>query len=164
MKQITEAEMLHRAAAYCSTAERCIQEVEKKISAAGLSPDASERIISRLLKEQYIDEARYCRSFVNDKFRFNKWGRVKIAYELRRRNIPSALITEALNAIDENEYESALYDILKAKKKTTKGKDERDIFYKLVRFANSRGFDHKETITTLRKLETNYDTYAEDME
>ena len=50
MKEITEPEMLHRAAAYCSAAERCIQDVQKKIDAAGLPPDASERIIARLLK------------------------------------------------------------------------------------------------------------------
>ena len=55
MKEITEPEMLHRAAAYCSTAERCIQDVQKKIDAAGLPPDASERIIARLLKERFID-------------------------------------------------------------------------------------------------------------
>ena len=29
--------MLHRAAAYCSASERCIQDVEKKIKAAGLA-------------------------------------------------------------------------------------------------------------------------------
>ena len=33
MKEITEPEMLHRAAAYCSAAERCIQDVQKKIDA-----------------------------------------------------------------------------------------------------------------------------------
>ena len=37
MKQISESEMLHRAAAYCSASERCIQDVEKKIKAAGLA-------------------------------------------------------------------------------------------------------------------------------
>ena len=58
MKEITEPEMLHRAAAYCSAAERCIQDVQKKIDAAGLPPDASERIIARLLKERFIDESR----------------------------------------------------------------------------------------------------------
>ena len=33
MKEITEPEMLHRAAAYCSAAERCIQDVQKKLVA-----------------------------------------------------------------------------------------------------------------------------------
>ena len=50
MKQISESEMLHRAAAYCSASERCIQDVEKKIKAAGLAGEESDRIVSRLLQ------------------------------------------------------------------------------------------------------------------
>ena len=73
MEQITEPEMLRRAAAYCSTAERCIQDVQKKIKAAGLSQEEGERIIARLLQEKFIDEHRFARYFVNDKLRFNKW-------------------------------------------------------------------------------------------
>ena len=41
MKQISESEMLHRAAAYCSASERCIQDVEKKIKAAGVGGGSS---------------------------------------------------------------------------------------------------------------------------
>ena len=114
MKEITEPEMLHRAAAYCSAAERCIQDVQKKIDAAGLPPDASERIIARLLKERFIDESRYTRFFVNDKLRFNKWGRVKIGHELYKKNIPSPIREESLAAIDEGEYRSILLDLLKS--------------------------------------------------
>ena len=94
MKQLNEAEMLHRAAAYCSTAERCIQDIEKKIKAAGLSQEENDRILSRLLKERFIDESRFARYFVNDKLRFNKWGRIKINHELQKKGIPS-LVTKS---------------------------------------------------------------------
>ena len=96
--------MLRRAAAYCSTAEHCIQDVQKKIKAAGLSQEEGERIIARLLQEKFIDEHRFARYFVNDKLRFNKWGRIKIAYELQKRNIPAPIRSEALEGIDEKEY------------------------------------------------------------
>ena len=46
MKEITEPEMLHRAAAYCSAAERCIQDVQKKIDAAGLPPQTPPSVSS----------------------------------------------------------------------------------------------------------------------
>lgn len=166
MKEITEPEMLHRAAAYCSTAERCIQDVQKKIDAAGLPPDASERIIARLLKERFIDESRYTRFFVNDKLRFNKWGRVKIGYELYKKNIPSPIREESLAAIDEGEYRSILLDLLKSKKKSTKGKDERDLFNKLLRFAAGRGFESRITLDCLSLLfkGTDCEDYADDME
>lgn len=152
MKQASEPEILHRMAAYCSMAERCIQDVEKKIQTAGLPSEASQRIIAKLIKEKFIDENRFTRSFVNDKLRFNKWGRVKIAYELKRRNIPPSVISEALDSIDNQTYQTILLSLLQAKKKTTKGKDERDIFNKLLRFAAGRGFESKESVDCLRRL------------
>lgn len=161
MGQITEAEMLHRAAAYCSTAERCIQDVEMKIKAAGLSPEESERIIARLLEEKFIDEQRFARYFVNDKLRFNKWGRIKIGYELQRKNIPAPVRQEALEGIDDTEYTSILLSLLKAKKRSTKGKDERDIYIKLLRFAAGRGFESREASRCLKQL-FNGNDYEED--
>lgn len=162
MGQITEAEMLHRAAAYCSTAERCIQDVEKKIKAAGLPREEGERIIARLIQEKFIDEQRFARYFVNDKLRFNKWGRIKIAYELQKKNIPAPVRQEALEGIDDTEYTSILLSLLKAKKKSTRGKDERDIYIKLLRFAAGRGFESREASRCLKQL-FNGNDYEEDI-
>ena len=141
MEQITEPEMLRRAATYCSTAERCIQDVQKKIKAAGLSQEEGERIIARLLQE--------------------KLGRIKIAYELQKRNIPAPIRSEALEGIDEKEYADILQSLLKAKKKSTKGKDERDIYIKLLRFAAGRGFESREASRCLKQL-FNGNDYEED--
>ncbi len=163
MKKRSEAEMLHRMAAYCSGAERCIQDVQKKLSAAGMEQEPSDRIIARLIKEKFIDESRFARSFVNDKLRFNKWGRIKIAYELAKRNIPATIRHESLEGIGESVYRSILMELLKSKKKTTKGKDERDIYIKLVRFGAGRGFEKKEIIDCMRCLYKN-DDYADDLE
>ncbi|OAV73609.1 recombination regulator RecX [Bacteroidales bacterium Barb6] len=146
--------MLHRAAAYCTATERCIQDVEKKLSAAGLPPDATERIIARLVQEKFIDESRYSRGFVNDKLRFNKWGRVKIAYELHRKHLSENVCAGALSAIDEEEYRALLLSLLKEKKKTVRGKDNRDVFGKLLRFGTGRGFETSEVTACLRALGT----------
>ena len=155
MKQISESEMLHRAAAYCSASERCIQDVEKKIKAAGLAGEESGRIVSRLLQERFIDESRFARYFVNDKLRFNKWGRVKINYEMQRKGIPSS--------IDEQEYRSILLSLLKSKKKVTRGKDDREVYAKLLRFAAGRGFETRETSRCLKQL-FNGNDYEDDFE
>ena len=66
MKQVSQTEIIHRAAAYCSASERCIQDVEKKIKAAGLAGEESDRIVSRLLQVRFIDESRFARYYVND--------------------------------------------------------------------------------------------------
>ena len=156
MKQLSEREILHLAASYCSLAERCIYDVRKKIVSAGALPEMAEQIIAHLLKEKFIDEARYCRSFVSDKFRFNRWGRIKIDYELRGKNIDNLLINEALTDIDEEEYESILFALLKDKKRTVKGQTEWDIFSKLYRFALNRGFESSLTVRQLKKLLNNF--------
>lgn len=152
MKPLGEQEMLHRAAAYCSAAERCVQDVRKKIEAAGLTPEENERIVARLLKEKFIDENRFAKSFVNDKLRFNKWGRIKIGYELQKKNIPSAIRNEALDKIDEQEYLEILTSLLKSKMRSVKGKDARDTYYKLLRFAAGRGFQPQEASRCLKRL------------
>ena len=158
MKQRNEQELLHMAASYCSITERCIEDVRTKIISTGASAEVADRIIKRLLKEKFIDESRYCRSFVKDKFRFNRWGRIKLGYELRQRNIASDIISEAINSIDEDEYESALFALLKEKQRTTKGRNEQDIFNKLYRFATGRGFESSLTVRQLKKLfNTNFD-------
>lgn len=164
MRELTEAEMLHRAAAYCSASERCRQEVEKKILAAGFSPEVAERISERLIKEKFIDEARFCRSFVNDKLRFNRWGRIRIGYELRMKHIPPNLIQEALDEIDENLYLDILQTLLKEKRKTVKAKDSRDTFYKLLRFAAGRGFESELIMKCLHQSGYNEDRDQEDMD
>ena len=152
MKQASESETLHRMAAYCSSAERCIQDVRRKVELAGMTPEASDRIIARLVKEKFIDERRFAGSFVNDKLRFNKWGRVKISYELSRKGIPQDCREEALEAIDEEKYFDILCSVLKEKMKTMKTKGGHELFAKLLRFAAGRGFESRETITCLRQL------------
>ena len=152
MKQLNEQEILHIAASYCSMSERCIQDVRKKIASTGASLETAERIIAHLLKEKFIDEVRYCRSFVNDKFRFNHWGRVKIGYELRSKNISDSLINEVLTNMDEEEYESVLLALLKDKQRTVKGQTGQNVFLKLYRFAASRGFEGNLTVRQLKKL------------
>lgn len=93
-------------------------------------------------------------------------GTGKNSYELYKKNIPSPIREESLAAIDEGEYRSILLDLLKSKKKSTKGKDERDTFNKLLRFAAGRGFESRITLDCLSQLfkGTDCEDYADDME
>jgi regulatory protein len=151
MKQLTETEMLQRASAYCSVAERCKQDVKKKIAAAGFPQEAVARILDYLVKEKFIDEARFCQSFVNDKLLFNKWGRIRIEYELKMRNIPKDLISGVLNEIDETLYLDILRTMLNDKKRTIKANNSREAFHKLFRFAAGRGFENELVMKCLRE-------------
>lgn len=152
MKETTESIILHRMAAFCSTKEYCIQDVRKKIITAGLTDEECERIIQRLCSEKFISEERYVRAYVKDKLRFSKWGRVKIRYELLRKEIPATLIDPILDEANEQEYKSELKDILTKKRKSTKGKTPREVYQKLFRFASGRGFESQLIAACLKEI------------
>lgn len=141
MRPLSPAEALNKAAAYCTLCERCTSEVSNKLTAWGIAPAGQQNIIERLQSEGFIDEERYCRAFVNDKLRFNHWGRIKIIAALRDKRLPAEYITAAIELIDEEEYMSVLRDVIAAKQKELKGNDDYAARQKIVRFAASRGFE-----------------------
>ena len=141
-KEYTLEELLHKAASYCSISEHCISEVEDKLSAWGVMAIDKQEIIDRLLAEDFINEKRYCVYFVKDKFRFNKWGKIKISYTLKQKGLSNELINMALSSIDEGEYQEMLASILKTKLAGLKYEFEYEKQGKLFRFAQSRGFEN----------------------
>ena len=134
-------DVFHRLSARCSTTELCLSDIQKKLDATELTDEEKERIIRRLLDEGYVDEARYARAFVRDKFRFSGWGRVKIAQGLCAKQISSADIQEALKEIDEEDYCRALRDAITTKRRTLRGVSDYETNAKLIRFAQSRGYE-----------------------
>lgn len=144
MTEITETEALSRVAAYCSTAEHCRAEITEKLHRWGIAYDAVDRILDRLEQEKYIDEERFCRAFINDKYRFAKWGKVKIGQALQLKKISSSVYWVYLNEIDEEEYHSILKKLLEAKRKSVRAENEYELNGKLIRFALSRGFEMKD--------------------
>ncbi len=141
MKEYSEAEALNKAAAYCTLCERCVSEVTSKLAAWGMDDDRQRRIIGRLKEEGFIDEARYCRAFVNDKVRFNRWGRIKISAALREKRLPQEYVREAMANIDEDAYIQALKEVIAAKRKELKGKNDIAAQQKIIRHTASRGFE-----------------------
>ena len=140
-KTLTPSEALNKAAAYCTLCERCISEVSTKLTAWGVPHGEQERIIARLTDEKFIDEARYCRAFVNDKVRFNRWGRIKIIAALREKHLPQEHIKEAMENIDEEIYLQALKETIETKCRELKGKDDFATQQKIIRHAASRGYE-----------------------
>lgn len=140
MAKLTEQNALCRVAAYCSKAERCEYDVRKKLVAWELSEEEQSRIIKRLKEEKYLDNSRYCRSYINDKVKYNKWGEKKIIFELRKKMIAEKDYLPHLKDVTKDDFEEQLIHILKVKNRTTKAKDDYDRKTKLMRFALGRGF------------------------
>ncbi len=151
-KEYSLEELLHKAASYCSISEHCVSEVETKLDAWCVGCNDKSTIIKRLIAEDFINEKRFCIYFVKDKFRFNKWGKIKISFALKGKGIDNALISEALNTIDDGEYEELLASILKTKLVGLKYEFEYEKQGKLFRFAQSRGFENNVIEKALRSI------------
>ena len=149
-KPLTPSEALNKAAAYCTLCERCQSEVSTKLTAWGVPHDEQEKIIARLTNEKFIDESRYCRAFVNDKVKFNRWGRIKITAALREKHLPQEHIKEALENIDENAYLQSLKEVIETKRKELKGGDDFATQQKIIRHAASRGYEPALIISTIK--------------
>jgi len=151
-KEYTLEELLHKAASYCSISEHCVSEVEEKLTAWGVSITDKQKIIDRLISEDFINEKRFCIYFVKDKFRFNKWGKIKISYAMKQKGLSNEQINNALSTIDDGEYEELLASILKTKLVGLKYEYEYEKQGKLFRFAQSRGFESNVIDRILRSI------------
>ena len=132
-----------KASYYCSLSEHCIQKVREKLVQWETPKEFIDPIIDKLLEDDYINEERFARAFVKDKFRFNHWGRIKISTHLRALGISSENIATAMQEIGDEEYAKMLDEIVEKKRKSIKNGTDYEIRAKLLRHALSRGFEYE---------------------
>jgi len=123
----------------------------REYSRAELYRKASEksydkRLIGNLLDEfqekQYLNDERYARAFVKDKFSINRWGPVKIKSQLLKKGVDKKLADNIIaDLISEQEMLSTCSTLLT--KKQAQFKREDDLYkrkQKMLRYLASRGF------------------------
>jgi len=126
---------------YCSYQERCVFDVLKKLFDLGLPKNKHQEIVNKLISENYVDEQRFTESFVQGKLKHNKWGKIKITFALRQKNIPEYIIKKSIEKIDETEYKNILKEIIEKKQSVLKEKNKESIKAKLAYYATSKGFE-----------------------
>jgi regulatory protein len=144
---------LSKSMALCSRREHCISDLRTKLESWGLEINDIEKIITELKKENFINEERFARAFVKDKFNYNKWGKVKISAHLRLKHIPSEIIKHALDSIDNELYLKVLNELMKSHTKSVKAKNQYDKKGKLLRYGLSKGFESNLLYEILNEIE-----------
>ncbi len=149
-KQIAAKQALVKAQNLCARAEKCKADIRKKLYDWQISSSDVEKIIELLVQDKFIDELRYSEYFVRDKFRFNKWGRIKIAYTLKQKQVPQNIIEQALLEINEDEYRECIKNEIIKKQKSLKNTDK--LKEKLLRFTQSRGYELEISLDIIEKI------------
>lgn len=129
MERLTPAQALQKLKHFCAYQERCHQEVKEKLYGYGLTTPEVEAAISALIEENYLNEERFAKAYAGGKFRMKQWGRVKIKYALKQKQISPYCIKLAMSEIDEEDYERILADLVE--KQWDALKSEKNIFNRL---------------------------------
>jgi len=120
-KQLTPEQALQKLKHYCAYQERSHSEVRDKLFNLGVWKKDHDAIIATLIEENYLNEERFAIAFAGGKFRMKQWGRVRIKYELKQRQVNDYCIRKALRQIEESTYLQTLQQLAVSKYALLKG-------------------------------------------
>jgi regulatory protein len=107
-KQLTPEQALQKLKHYCGYQERCHNDVKEKLYNLGVRKSEHDAIMATLIEQGYLNEERFAIAFAGGKFRVNHWGRIKIKYGLKQKQVSDYCIRKALKQISEADYLSLL--------------------------------------------------------
>lgn len=140
-KQLTKEQALQKLKHYCAYQERCHSEVKEKLYSLGVWKKEHDEIIASLIEENYLNEERFAIAFAGGKFRVKQWGRVKIKYELKQKQVSEYSIKKAMKQIDEDEYMSVLQKLTKEKYAALKNEQYLIRKKKTMDYLMAKGFE-----------------------
>ncbi len=141
-KPMSHKAALARLEELCARSEQCSNDLIGKLYRWGVEPPFDD-ITESLAERRYLDDLRFAKAFVRDKYRFDRWGRVKIARALAAKRISRADIDEAMQEVDVREYALNCYRLLKSRRKSlgNAGLEENEMRQRLLRFIAQRGYE-----------------------
>lgn len=147
-----EQSALDAARRWCSRREYATSAIREKLAAWDLEPGAADRIIAVLTREKFLDDARYLHGFINDRWRFNHWGRQKITFMLQQQGFTRDDVNRAWEEADTAAYADMVHEELEKKLKSgMKGKPW-ELRPRLLRFGAARGYEMQVMLPLLDDL------------
>lgn len=140
-KNIDFEQAYSKAAALCSRAEKCKHEIRQKLIQWKLDSGEITGVLEKLEQENFINETRFAEAYVNDKIKFNYWGKTKIIYMLKSLKINQQDISNAISKIDNNEYLLLAKNLIQEKSRLFKDENEFKNKQKIVNYMVSKGFE-----------------------
>jgi len=125
----------------CSRSEKCEFEIRQKLIKLDVDIVNSDKIITYLINNNFINNERYAQAYVNDKFKFNKWGKLKIKQKLQFNKIEFKYINTSLSNLNTDTYKEVLSIILIKKKKYINDTSNYTVKQKLINHAISKGYE-----------------------
>ena len=120
---------------------QCHSEVENKLSNFNLISQAKDQILFNLINEDYLNETRFCKSFVRGKFKIKNWGKRRIIQELKSRKISEFNIKKGLSEINEFDYQEKFENLFNKKLSSLENLNSIDKKKKIFSYLQYRGWE-----------------------
>ena len=146
-----EKQCLARLQRLCSRAEYCSADIRRKaLKDLEGNAEAADRVVASLVKERYVDDARYASAFAREKAALQGWGPIKIRFQLRGKGLSDADIEAALSDVDASKASDKLERLVAAKYRTLEGDPQCRL--KLLKYALGRGYDYDAVEAAIRSV------------
>ena len=139
--QKTEEQALNTLAAACAKREYATGDLDDKMRRWGLTAEERRRVLDQLSVRGFYDDERFCRAYVSDKVRYDKWGRRKIEQGLWLKQVAEEVSRPILDAVPDEDYLEVLRPMLRSKWRSVKGKNDYERSMKLIKYAMGRGYE-----------------------
>ena len=145
-KSFTFDEIKLKLVNYCVYQDRCHAEVEQKMREFLLIDEAKEEIMLYLMKENYLNEERFTRSYIRGKFYIKHWGKTKIKIHLKQKQISDKLISICFDEIHEDDYEKTIRKIYQDYYDKQSGLKDYTRKAKTIKYLIIRGYEYEKII------------------
>lgn len=145
----------------CARAEKSQEDARRLMRGWGLAERDAEGVLAKLVRDRFIDDARYAGAFVREKLRLSGWGEYKIRTALQRKRIDRALIDAALAEADRPAMGERLRRQLERRARTTRHTTQYELKTKLIRYGLSLGYDYETVVEAASGLVTDTETCDE---
>jgi len=141
---LTYEQALEKLKHYCDYQPRCHAEVKTKMYALGIWKKEQDQLLTQLIEEGYVDEEAFAIAYARGKNRSLYWGKNKIIYHLKQKQISPYCISKALKLLDDSDYREGLEKLARKKRKLLADKDKAKGSFLLHQYLMQYGYDSEE--------------------
>lgn len=134
---------LERARRLCLRSEKTEYDIRQKLQVWQVPGKCTESIIKSLIEDQFIDEERFARAFIKDKIFLNHWGKMKVSYGLRQKQLTGQWVEALMKEVDDMAYRDMLFKQAENKLRQLRKKENNPyrLKAKLMAFLQQRGVE-----------------------
>ena len=133
---------------YCNYRDRSTKEIKIKLLDLNYSIEIIDSAISQAIELGIVDNFRFSKSFSRGKNQKNRWGKIKIAYELKNKGLNNKEITFGIESIEEKTYYKILMKSIEVYKRKSKNFEKNKLITHLI----NKGYEASLVINTIKKL------------